>query len=180
MRLTPQEKKTYLDAQFNLDYDVSRSSWIGDYVDPSTFLEIFTSGNENNRTGWSNEDYDRLIAEALATQGRGARYKLFRQAEQLLLDTRPIIPIFHYSSQNLVNPRLGGFSGNILNEHFPKTWYWRDDAELEATQPERLRPGTKPVPAPGPSAGLYSVNQRAERAEQAAAGTAGDAPEQAE
>jgi oligopeptide transport system substrate-binding protein len=165
--LAPQEKKTYLDAQFNLDYDVSRSSWIADYIDPGTFLEIFTSGNENNRTGWANPEYDTLIAEALATYGRGKRDALFREAEQLLLDERPFIPIFFYSSQNLVSPRLGGFTGNILNEHFAKDWYWRDDTEVQATRAGRLRQGINPVRAPGPKRGLYSVNQRAQRAAEA-------------
>jgi oligopeptide transport system substrate-binding protein len=168
VRLTPQEKKSYLDAQFNLDYDVSRSSWIADYIDPGTFLEIFTSGNENNRTGWGDAEYDRLVAEALATPRRNQRFDLFREAEQILLDDRPFIPIFHYSSQNLVSPRLGGFSNNVLNEHFAKSWYWLDETELDAKR-AGLRAGTKAVRNPsGPAAGLYSANQRAERAAQAA------------
>src|SRR4029079_18828831 len=52
-RLEKQEWRVFLDTQRRGDYDVSRSSWIADGVDPQGFLEIFTTGNDNNRTGWS-------------------------------------------------------------------------------------------------------------------------------
>src|SRR5213596_1148642 len=55
------EWKTYLRALGELDYDLSRSSWIGDYNDPNTFLDMFMSHNGNNRTGWSDARYDQLV-----------------------------------------------------------------------------------------------------------------------
>ena len=58
------EKKVYLSAQNRLDYDLTRSSWIGDYDDPNTFLDLFRSNNGNNRTGWKNARYDALMREA--------------------------------------------------------------------------------------------------------------------
>jgi len=161
--LAPQDKKTYIDTQSNLDYDVSRSSWIGDYVDPASFLDIWVTGGRNNRTGWSNPEYDDLIERAHKAQRYRDRYALYQEAEAILLDEAPVIPIFHYASQNLVNPRLGGFETNILNEHFAKDWYWRDDRELEL-QRAQFGSRTRRVPAPGPHKGRYSAAQRAARA----------------
>ncbi len=56
-----QEWGAYLTAQQNLDYSITRSGWTGDYVDPNTFLGMFVTGGEDNETGWSNANYDRLI-----------------------------------------------------------------------------------------------------------------------
>jgi oligopeptide transport system substrate-binding protein len=58
MELRQMEKKVYVEAQGKLDYDLSRSSWIGDYNDADTFLDLFLSNNGNNRTGWKNARYD--------------------------------------------------------------------------------------------------------------------------
>ena len=55
------EKRVYLAAQNHLDYDLTRSSWVGDYNDPNTFLDLFRSDNGNNRTGWKNARYDALM-----------------------------------------------------------------------------------------------------------------------
>ena len=50
--LARQEWKVYLSSLNQLDYGIGRSSWVGDYPDPNTFLDIFTSTSGNNRTGW--------------------------------------------------------------------------------------------------------------------------------
>src|SRR5438067_182262 len=61
--LQPQEWKVYLRSMSALDYDLARSSWVGDYKDPNTFLDMFVTNGGNNRTGWSNANYDQLIAQ---------------------------------------------------------------------------------------------------------------------
>lgn len=157
-----QEWKVYLDAQKTLDYDVSRSAWIGDYPDPNTFLDMFLTGGENNRTGWSNARYDELIRGAASEADPERRMARFAEAEAILLEEAPILPIYYYVTRNLVNPRLGGFYPNIQDEHFPKFWYWKDDAEL-ARDRAALPPGTVRVPARGPGEGLYSPAAQRER-----------------
>lgn len=129
-KLLNQEWKVYLDTQSTLGYDVSRSAWIGDYADPNTFLDMFVTGGENNKTGWGNPEYDLLIARAGTEFDPKVRLDILRQAEQILIDEMPILPIYYYSTQNIVAPRLGGFYENIQDEHFPKFWYWMDDEEL--------------------------------------------------
>lgn len=138
VRLANQEWKTFLDAQKNLEYDVSRSSWIADFEDASTFLDIWVSGSENNRTGWSNARYDELIARA-ATDGDVARRNAsYFEAENLLFEEMPAIPLYAYVSQNLVSPVLDGFLPNDLNELYPKAWRWRDPTLLASERAGRM------------------------------------------
>src|SRR5262249_21087516 len=62
--ISNQEWGSYLQATTNLQYDVARRSWIGDYLDPTTFLQLGLTGDGNNRTGWSDPHYDALLRRA--------------------------------------------------------------------------------------------------------------------
>ena len=119
VKLRQAEHKVYLAAQSALDYHVTRSSWIGDYNDPNTFLDMFMTQNGNNRTGWANADYDRLIRLANATTDPAKRNGLFRSAETILIaDELPIFPLFFYVGINIYRPeRIGGIHPNILDIH---------------------------------------------------------------
>ena len=119
MELRQLEWKVYLSAQSHLDYDLSRSSWIGDYDDPQTFLGMFTSGDGNNRTGWKNAHYDALISEANEQTDLKKREELFQQAETVLVrDQVPIIPLFFYVGINYFDTnKIQGVYENILDDH---------------------------------------------------------------
>ncbi len=112
-RLVNQEWKTFLYAQRQGDYQISRSSWIGDYLDPMTFLEIFQSHHPNNRTGWASAEYDGLIQEARQATQQDRRFQLLHEAETLLLREAPIAPLLFETSQELVSPKLKGFHRNL-------------------------------------------------------------------
>ncbi len=114
--LTNQEWKVYLNSTSNeqMDFDLARAGWIGDYVDGMNFLECFTTGNGNNRTGWGNAEYDRLVAESLKQNDMAARHKLYDEAEHILIDNVPILPIYDYVRPFLIQPDVQGFDGNIL------------------------------------------------------------------
>ncbi len=153
-KLLNQEWKVYLDTQNTQGYDVSRSAWIGDYPDPNTFVDMWVTGGENNRTGWGDPEYDALVAAAALETDPARRLQLLADAEAILLDQLPILPIYSYVSQNVVNPRLGGFFENVMDDHLPKFWYWRSDEELAARR--AAQPADwEVVDAPGPRAGLY-------------------------
>ncbi|MDP6519336.1 MAG: peptide ABC transporter substrate-binding protein [Planctomycetota bacterium] len=154
-KLLNQEWKVYLDVQHNLGFDVCRAAWIGDYVDPNTFADMFVTGGENNNTGWGSPRYDELIAAAAVELDPARRMATLRAAEEILMEEMPILPIYTYVTQNLLNPRLGGFLPNIQDEHFPKYWYWKSDEELNAERAAHPDRGQL-VDAPGPAAGLYS------------------------
>jgi len=117
VQLVNQEWKVYLDSQRTLNYQVSRASWIGDYNDPNTFLDMWTTGNGNNRTGWSNPEYDRLIAEAARITDLKQRLEVFQKAEALLLDEVPMIPIYFYTLTTAQRPELKGWYPTILDHH---------------------------------------------------------------
>ncbi|MCB1121257.1 MAG: peptide ABC transporter substrate-binding protein [Verrucomicrobiae bacterium] len=122
-----QEWKVYLDAQSNLDYDISRAGWIGDYVDPYTFLEMFTTGNGNNDTGWSNARYDELIATAPLAGTTEKRYAMLQEAESILMEELPIIPIYIYTRPFLIHPDLKNWNPKLLDNRNMK-YIWLEDS----------------------------------------------------
>lgn len=115
--LSNQEWKVYLDAQRNLDYDVTRAGWTGDYPDPNTFLDMWTSWSEQNQTGWHNDRYDELIKAAARELDREARYALFQQAEKILADEMPVVPIYFYTRVYALRPEVKGWYSNHLDHH---------------------------------------------------------------
>ncbi len=127
IQLARQEWTVYLNSQQTLDYDFSRSSWVGDYNDPNTFLDMFVTGGGNNNTGWSNARYDELIASAGRENDRDKRFAIFREAEKILVtDEGPICPLYYYVGIQFYDPeRLGGVEANLLDEHPIKAMYWK-------------------------------------------------------
>ena len=113
------ERKVFYASQSKLDYDISTSSWIGDYNDANTFLDLFMSTSGNNRTGWKHDRYDILIREANQQTDLKRRAALFRQAETILVaDEAPIVPLYFYAGFNCFDPtKIEGIWQNILDEH---------------------------------------------------------------
>jgi len=120
-----QEWGSYLQATSALRYDVARRSWIGDYLDPYTFLSCYLTGDGNNRTGWGSPRYDALLRAATQELNPARRFALLREAEVLLLDQGPVIPIYHYSTNELVKPYVRGIYQTPLDVH-PLTLVWID------------------------------------------------------
>ena len=117
MTLENQEWKVYLASRSNGDFAIARAGWIGDYNDPNTFLDLLTSTSGNNHSGWSRTDYDSLIERASRTLDRAERYELFQQAESILVDQLPIIPIYFYVRTYLKQPSVRSWHPNILDQH---------------------------------------------------------------
>lgn len=107
----------YLTTVRELDYDVARAGWIGDYPDPNTFLDMFVTGGENNETGWSNKKYDSLIEEARSEADPVTRFQILREAEDILVEEMPILPIYFYVSINMVRPYVKNFHPNLQDIH---------------------------------------------------------------
>ena len=119
VELLQQEWKVYLNSMSSLDYDFCRASWVGDYADPNTFMDMFVTGGGNNRTGWSNKAYDGLIRAAASELDPKKRMKIFQQAETILCrEEVPILPLHYYVGVQFYNPdRITGFRANVLDEH---------------------------------------------------------------
>jgi len=118
-----QEGKVWSDSMRTLRYQIARFAWTGDYLDPSTFLDIMASDNGNNQTGWKNAEYDRLITEAKTTSDPARRFACFQRCEEILVAECPIVPIYFYSRNNLRLPAVKGWYGNLLDYHPLKSVY---------------------------------------------------------
>ena len=129
VQLLRQEWKVYLRSLSSLDFDIARSSWVGDYPDPNTFLDMFVTGGGNNRTGWSDPRYDKLIAEAAAETGPQKRFAILREAEKILVcQQMPVCPLYFYVGIQLYDAgKLGGIDGNVLDEHPLKAMFWKTE-----------------------------------------------------
>jgi len=135
VRLLNQEWKVYLDTVSNHHYEMARAGWIGDYVDPNNFLDMFLCGGGNNRTNWCNKEYDRLILEEGPTaKSHAERLEVFKKAEKMLLADMPVIPIYVYTSNNLVHPSVKNFGRNILNQANYREIYLEPEPAQEASQ----------------------------------------------
>jgi oligopeptide transport system substrate-binding protein len=119
IELQKQEWKVYLNSLSSLDYDFARSSWVGDYNDPNTFIDCFLSGGGNNRTGWSSKEYDDLVAAAALEPDNAKRSQIFHQAEEILLNHgTPICPLYYYVGIQIYDgQKFGGIEPNLLDEH---------------------------------------------------------------
>jgi ABC-type oligopeptide transport system substrate-binding subunit len=87
------------------NFQMSVVGWIADYVDPQDFLDIkFHSQSDNNDTGYSNSQVDALLEEARTEQDEETRLGLYQQAEEIIVQDAPWIPLFHSKSNALVKP----------------------------------------------------------------------------
>lgn len=127
LNLQRQEWKVYLNSMSRIDYDICRASWVGDYKDPNTFMDMFVTDGGNNRTGWSSKTYDALIADAGREVDQEKRFAIFRRAEKLLItDEAPICPLYFYVGIQLYDgTRLGGIQANLLDNHPLKEMIWK-------------------------------------------------------
>lgn len=114
VELEVQERKVLSERIRNLDYDLARSDWFGDYLDPSTFLDLFVSDSAQNRTGWANAAYDAIVRAAASEVDEAQRLGEYAKAESILcVDELPIIPLFHRTGQILLSPRIDGLFDNL-------------------------------------------------------------------
>jgi len=96
-RLVGKEVKTFAEDHANGRFMVGRSSWFGDYVDPSTFLNLFRTGDGNNHSGFSDPKYDGLLQQAAVERDPEQRFRLLSQAEQYIVEEQlPMLPIYTY------------------------------------------------------------------------------------
>jgi len=113
-----QEWQVYLESVDNMNYDVARRGWVGDYVDPNTYLDMYITGGGNNNVGFSNPRYDEIVIdEAPLKLDNKERFALYREAETILMNEMPIIPIYIYQTKNLKSPDIKGAPSNIMDHY---------------------------------------------------------------
>jgi oligopeptide transport system substrate-binding protein len=122
--LRNQEWKVYVDTRNEKkETQVYRHGWIGDYNDAFTFAELMRSTSGSNDTSYNNPEYDRLVAASQSELDLDKRGELLEQAERVLLEDMPILPLYFYVTQHMKKPWVGGWEPNILDHHASKYLY---------------------------------------------------------
>lgn len=111
------EWTAYKAAQQQGDYDISSSSWSGDYLDAATFVEMWKSGSGNNCTGWGSRACDEALARASQCARREERNAFLQEAERVVLKEQPIIPLYWSSRTYLKNSSVRGWYPLLLDNH---------------------------------------------------------------
>jgi oligopeptide transport system substrate-binding protein len=123
LNLMNTEGRVFNEERLHHAYQLSRSGWIGDYLDAHAFLSVYVAGGGQNVSGWTDATYDRLVRESLDERDKTKRFALYRQIESMLLRELPVLPLFHDSSPHLVNPAVRGWYPNLLNYHpYQRMW----------------------------------------------------------
>lgn len=102
------ERKVQLTEANKHNFVVNRDGWIADYNDPMTFLDIFITTNGNNYCGYNNPKYDELITAAKHEGDAEKRTAMLHQAEDMLIEDMPIMPIYEYTEVVCMNKKLTG------------------------------------------------------------------------
>jgi oligopeptide transport system substrate-binding protein len=117
VRIMQREWTTYLQKQYDADYDICVAGWIGDYLDPTTFLEMWITDGGNNNTGWGSNEFEDLLNKAENTTDVATRMEILSQAEQTILNDTPVLPIYWYTTNYLIRPEVKGWNPLLLNNH---------------------------------------------------------------
>jgi oligopeptide transport system substrate-binding protein len=117
VKIKQMEWTSYLTNMFDLNYDLAAGGWIGDYVDPLTFLDMWMKGGGNNRTGWYSYEFEAILKEASMATNAEERYALLSKAEKLFLSERPILPVYYYSTNYLIHEAVDNWHPLVLNHH---------------------------------------------------------------
>ena len=116
------EWKVYLENTKNLNYrSLARASWIGDFPDPISFLELYTSDNGNNRAAYRNPEYDKTIQASWTIADPALRLAKLKEAETMLMEDMPVIPVYFYALTEMRAPNLRNALPNPLG-----MYSWKD------------------------------------------------------
>jgi oligopeptide transport system substrate-binding protein len=119
--LVQMEFKAYLAARADpAQWDVVRVGWTADYNDASTFLDTMTEGSPQNFGRWVNAEYAALLEAAAGEPDPAKRRDTLQQAESLMLNHYPLLPVYYYVSRRLVQPRIAAPAINPMNRTYSK------------------------------------------------------------
>ncbi|HVQ17125.1 MAG TPA: ABC transporter substrate-binding protein, partial [Vicinamibacterales bacterium] len=126
------EFRTFLTTRSKKDYKgLARMGWIGDYIDPYTFLDLLSTNGGENGTGWTDPRYLNLLREANRELDPQKRYLILGRAEALLLEAQPVLPLTTPATNWLKKPYVKGMYANpvtlhpwkfVYIEHDPSKW----------------------------------------------------------
>lgn len=116
VELKNEEWAVFQDTRNNFQYIIARHGWSADYNDPMTFLDMWTTGNGQNNIGYANPKYDEKIKAARAELDDAKRTQILHEAEDMLMEDMPIIPVYYYNSILCVNQKVKGVIKSPLGQ----------------------------------------------------------------
>jgi oligopeptide transport system substrate-binding protein len=114
IQLQNQEWAVFQESRQNGEYDIARGGWLTDYMDPSGMLAIFTQGNAYNDPNYASEAFDTLIAEAMSATTSALHFQKLYEAQAVLMNDMPVIPIYYYSDILMVQSYVKGWTRSVL------------------------------------------------------------------
>lgn len=108
------ESKVYWDEIAKGNFEIGRDGWTGDYPDPMTMLELFTTDGNQDDTRWSSPEFDKLIDENKKITDQQKRMDNFAKAEKLLLEAASVFPVYSYTDTFLAKPGVMGVTKNFI------------------------------------------------------------------
>lgn len=121
--LQSQEWKVFLTTRVQKNFEIARDGWNADYVDPMTFLDMFLSTSDQNNSGYANPAYDNAINAAKKELDPQKRFDLMHQAEDMLMNDMPIIPLYYYTRTIGIKDYVKGARVSVMNTIYFKTAY---------------------------------------------------------
>ena len=127
------EFKTFLQTRAALDYKgLARAGWVGDFMDPFTFLSLFALDGGDNGTGWTSSAFTDLLARANRDPNPERRNALLADAERLMLDAQPVLPLYASGTNWVKKPYVSGMYANPVTLHPWKfVWIEHDPAKWD-------------------------------------------------
>ncbi|MCT4608406.1 MAG: peptide ABC transporter substrate-binding protein [Pelagimonas sp.] len=117
--LANQEWKVFLENRGNQNFEMARGAWCGDYNEASTFLDLLQSESGYNDAKFNNARVDELLAQAKSAQDT---VPLYTEVEQIIAAEMPVIPVYHYSTNMMLDGSIQGWPVNNVEQ----TWYSKD------------------------------------------------------
>jgi oligopeptide transport system substrate-binding protein len=143
MPLKNMEFKTFLQVRAKLEYKgVARAGWVGDYMDPFTFLALFSTEGGENGTGWFDAKYVAMLKEANRQSDPQKRYTMLAQAEAYMLEAQPVLPLLTQATNWMKKPYVKGLYPNPQTLHAWKFVY----IEYDPAKWDRGVPNMMPDP----------------------------------
>lgn len=124
IQLANQEWKVFQENRDQGNFVIARHGWLGDYVNPMTFLDMWISASGNNNAHWKNMEYDKLINEAKSSADQNARFEKMIAAEKLMMDDVITCPIYYYTRPAMIKDKAKGIKRSVLG-----FWYY-DEAYI--------------------------------------------------
>lgn len=122
------EWKTFLNVRKKLEFNgMARAGWVGDYMDPFTFLNLFYSENNDSSTGWYDPKFDKMLDEANREPDEIKRYEKLAEAEFFMMQDQPVIPLYTHATNWIKKPYVKGLYPNPGTLHAWKFVYIERD-----------------------------------------------------